>query len=60
MFGESLGRGGWAGVESRVCTGILRSLGFRAARGPAPRRDWKLVHLTFEESEGEAALLQSQ
>ena len=30
------------------------------AGGPAPRRDWKLVHLTFEESEGEETLLHSQ
>lgn len=54
----------WEGMagreESGVCTGILRSLGFRAARGPTPRRDWKLVRLTFEESEGDSTLLHSQ
>lgn len=60
MFGECLGRGGWAGGESRVCTEIFRSLILLPARGSSAKRDWKLVHLTFEESEGEASLLHSQ
>lgn len=60
MFRESLGRGGWAGGESRVCTEIFCSLALLPARGSFRKRDWKLVHLTFEESEGEATLLHSQ
>lgn len=57
MFGESLGRGGWAGESPEF---VLESAAKISQTGPAQRRDWKLVHLTFEESEGETTLPHNQ